>query len=83
METPFAVVTTSPALAPATLPPASTARSIRTEPGFIDATCSALTRTGAARPGIRAVVMTMSCFLMCSPVRAACLAWYSGDIGLA
>ena len=30
-----------------------------------------------------AVVMTMSCFLMCSAVSAACLAWYSLDISLA
>ena len=29
---------------------------------------------GAGRPGISAVVMTMSCFLMCSAMSAACLA---------
>ena len=39
---------------------------------------SSLTSTGALRPGISAVVMTMSCFLMCSATSAACLAWYSG-----
>ena len=42
--------------------------------GFIDLTISALTSLGAGRPGIRAVVMTMSCFLTCSAVSAACLA---------
>ena len=51
--------------------------------GFIDFTISALTNLGAGRPGIRAVVMTMSCFLTCSAVSAACLAWYSFDISLA
>ena len=50
------------------------ARSTSTEPGFIDLTISALTSFGAGRPGIKAVVMTMSCFLTCSAVNAACLA---------
>ena len=36
-----------------------------TEPGFIEATISSLTSTGAGRPGMSAVVMTMSCFLIC------------------
>ena len=54
-----------------------------TEPGRIAATISFETRRGAGRPGISAVVMTMSCFLMCSATRAACLAWYSADMGLA
>src|ERR1700732_139723 len=31
-------------------------------------------RAGAGRPGISAVVMMMSCFLICSAVSAACLA---------
>ena len=68
---------------PTTLPPCSTARSISTEPGFIEATCSALTSFGAGRPGISAVVTTMSCFLMWSATSAACLAWYSALISLA
>ena len=42
--------------------------------GFIDFTISAETRRGAGRPGISAVVMMMSCFLICSAVSAACLA---------
>ena len=46
-----------------TLPPRSTARSTSTEPGFMDLTISALTSFGAGRPGISAVVITMSCFL--------------------
>ena len=31
-----------------------------TEPGFMDLTIASVTSTGAARPGIRAVVITMS-----------------------
>ncbi len=53
------------------------------EPGFIEATIAAETSFGAGRPGISAVVMTMSCLAMCSAVSAACLAWYSFDISLA
>ena len=34
-----------------------------TEPGFMLSTISAVTSTGAGRPGISAVVMTMSCAL--------------------
>ena len=45
-----------------------------TEPGFMLLTMSSLTSTGALRPGISAVVMTMSCFLMCSATSAACFA---------
>src|SRR5690349_20952678 len=73
---PPSVSTTSPGLAPSTLPPRSTARSTSTEPGFIDFTMSAETSFGAGRPGISAVVMTMSCFLMCSAASAACLAFF-------
>ena len=54
-----------------------------TEPGRIDFACASVTSTGAARPGISAVVMTMSCLAMCSVTSAACLAWYSALIGLA
>ena len=32
------------------------------QPGFIDCTISSVTSTGALRPGMRAVVMTTSCF---------------------
>ena len=46
-------------------------------------TMSSVTSTGAGRPGISAVVMTMSCFLIVSATRAACFFWYSALIGLA
>ena len=36
-----------------------------TEPGFIDSTMARVTSLGAGRPGISAVVMTMSCLAMC------------------
>lgn len=49
--TPFAVVTTSPATVPATLPPCAAAMSTTAELGFIDATCSAVISFGAGRPG--------------------------------
>ena len=45
-----------------------------TEPGFIVLTISSVTSTGALRPGISAVVMTMSCFLIVSAISAACFA---------
>ena len=38
---------------------------------------------GAGRPGINAVVMTMSCVLTCSATSAACFFLYSSDISLA
>ena len=81
--TPLAVVTTSPGLAPSTLPPRSTARSTITEPGFIDSTIDFEMSFGAGRPGMSAVVITMSCLAMCAATSAACLAWYSFDISLA
>ena len=70
--TPFLVVTTWPSLDSSQLPPASTARSTITEPGLISATMAAVICTGAVRPGMSAVVMTMSCVLMCSLTAAAC-----------
>jgi len=45
-----------------------------TEPGFIDLTMSSLISFGAGRPGISAVVMAMSCFLIVSAIKAACFA---------
>ena len=59
--TPLAVTATSPSLAPSTLPPCSMARSTITDPAFMEATWAALTSLGARRPGMRAVVITMSC----------------------
>ena len=66
--------TVSPASLPSTLPPLSAARSNTTEPGFIERTISAVTMRGALRPGICAVVMTMSWPLMCSATIRACSA---------
>src|SRR3569833_3443627 len=63
------------------LPPCSAARSTITEHGFIVLTISSLTSTGAGRPGISAVVMTKSCFLIVSAISAACLAWWAARGG--
>src|SRR5215207_77590 len=65
------------------LPPCSTAMSTITEPGFMVLTMSSLTSTGALRPGISAVVITMSWLAMCSATSAACLVRYSALISLA
>ena len=54
-----------------------------TEPGRIVAICASLTNRGAGRPGISAVVMTMSCLAMCADTSAACAAWYSADTSVA
>ncbi len=60
------VTTTSSGSEPSTLPPLDAARSTMTEPGFMDATISAVISRGAGRPGMRAVVMMMSTSLACS-----------------
>ena len=60
MVTPFGVTVLSPATVPSTLPPLAAAMSTITEPGFIDSTISAVISRGAGRPGMSAVVMTMS-----------------------
>ena len=59
MRTPSTSVIT-PGSVSSVLPPVSAARSTITEPGFIDRTMSAVMSFGAGRPGIAAVVMTMS-----------------------
>ena len=58
--TPFLVRTTLPGSVVSTLPPASAARSTVTDPGRIFSTISFLMSLGAGRPGINAVVTTMS-----------------------
>ncbi len=58
--TPFSVTVFPPFTVPSTLPPLAAAMSTITEPGFMLATISAVISLGAGRPGIRAVVMTMS-----------------------
>ena len=75
MVTPLGVVITSPGLVNSTLPPRSAARSTITEPGCIDSTIALLTSFGAGRPGISAVVMTMSCLAMWLAVSSACAAF--------
>ncbi|MNT54768.1 hypothetical protein D3C72_1919540 [compost metagenome] len=54
-----------------------------TEPGAMDSTIALVISRGAGRPGISAVVMTMSCLAMWLAVSSACFAWYSLDISLA
>ena len=58
--TPFEVTIFWPGTVPSALPPLAAAMSTITEPGFIDATISAVMIRGAGRPGISAVVMMMS-----------------------
>mmetsp|Transcript_9984 Transcript_9984/g.28358 ORF Transcript_9984/g.28358 Transcript_9984/m.28358 type:complete len:208 (-) Transcript_9984:261-884(-) len=70
--TPLDVVTISLAWVCATLPPLAAAKSTQTEPGFMTLSISSLTKTGALRPGMRAVVMMMSTSLACSSIKFAC-----------
>ena len=44
------------------------------------ANCASLIKRGAGLPGIRAVVMTMSCLAMCAETNSACAATYSSLI---
>ena len=64
--TPFGVTVFCSATVPSTLPPPAAAMSTITDPGFIDATMSAVISRGAGRPGISAVVMMMSTSAHCS-----------------
>ena len=52
--------TTSSALVTSQLPPVAAARSMITEPGSMPLSMSAVTSTGALRPGMAAVEMTTS-----------------------
>ena len=65
------------------LPPRSAARSTTTDPGFIAATMSASQSFGAGRPGISAVVMTMSISGASSRNFSSCFSRNSGDEGAA
>ena len=49
----------------------------------MDFTISSVTSTGAARPGISAVVITMSCLAIWLDTSSACAFWYSSDISVA
>ena len=59
IRTPFTSIT-FPGSVSSELPPVSAARSTMTDPGFIERTMSAVMSFGAGRPGIAAVVITMS-----------------------
>jgi hypothetical protein len=72
-------VTTSPGTLSAQLPPASAARSTTTPPGRIHRTASAVTSTGAGRPGTSAVLITTSNLAMAS-VSASCCAACSRSV---
>ena len=82
MVTPWRVTTASTSDS-GQLPPCSTAMSMITEPGFIDLTISSVTSTGALRPGISAVVITMSACLIRSATAAACRFIQDSGIGRA
>ena len=53
------------------------------EPGFMLSIIALEMSFGAGRPGISAVVMTMSWFLTCSATSSACFFLYASDISLA
>src|SRR6202521_842918 len=72
-----------PAWVSSTLPPVSAARSTMTEPGRMPCTISAVTSSGALRPGTAAVGMTTSDFATCSPISSLCLRRNSSDCSLA
>ncbi len=65
------------------MPPRSAARSTITEPGFIAATISVVSRIGAGRPGIKAVVITASIWARCSVIACCCLVAWSWFCSLA
>mmetsp|Transcript_42886 Transcript_42886/g.81801 ORF Transcript_42886/g.81801 Transcript_42886/m.81801 type:complete len:294 (-) Transcript_42886:1086-1967(-) len=67
----------------ATLPPASAARSTMTDPGLMLSTISLVMSTGAARPGMSAVVMMTSTSRACSANNAISARWNASDICLA
>ena len=60
MVTPLSVVTTSPGTVSSVLPPVAAAISMMTEPGRMASIEARSRSTGARRPGMLAVVMTMS-----------------------
>ena len=65
MVTPLSVTKTSPGFVRAQLPPLAAARSTTTLPGRMLATSSSVSSTGEVRPGMFAVVMTMSASADC------------------
>ena len=81
--TPFGVSIVLPGLVRSQLPPRSAARSTTTEPGFIASTMSSSQSFGAGRPGISAVVMTMSISGASSRNFSSCFSRNSGLDGAA
>ncbi len=77
------MTTFSSARVSSTLPPLAAAMSTMTEPVRIPATVSAVISRGAGRPGMRAVVMTMSALRASSSYIAAVAASWSAVISLA
>ena len=66
MVTPLSVTITSPGTVSSQLPPLAAAMSTMTLPGRMARTSSAVSRRGDWRPGMFAVVMTMSAAADCS-----------------
>ena len=83
MVTSFSDLIISLATVRSQFPPCSAARSTTTDPGFMSATISAGHSFGAGRPGINAVVMTISISVACSRNRAISFSMNSGDAGFA
>ena len=57
--------------------------STMTEPGFIESTIASVNRRGAGRPGMSAVVMTMSTSAACAAYSSAALASKSAVVSRA
>ncbi len=83
MVTPLSVTIFSSGTVRSQLPPRSAARSTITLPGFIAWTMSAVHSFGASRPGISAVVMTMSMSGASSRNFSSCFSRNSGLEGAA
>ena len=82
MDTPFLIMVLS-ATDNGQLPPCSTAKSTKTDPGFIVFIISSVTKTGAGRPGIKAVQITISCLATVDAISSDCLALYASLISFA
>ncbi len=81
--TPLSVTTFSSVWVSSPLPPLAAAMSTITEPLAMPATVSEVMSRGAGRPGISAVVMTMSALRASSSYIAAVAAFWASVISLA
>ena len=81
--TPLSVTMFSPATVSSQFPPVSAAMSTITAPLAICSTMARVTKTGALRPGIWAVVMTTSEAITSAARSSCCFAWYSALCSLA